>query len=927
MEPERWEKITELFHRAKELEKGERTSFLKRSCAGDETLFEEVARFVLAHHSAGDFIEQPAFREAIEALAEESEKPVTGRRFGVYQLIEEIGRGGMGAVYLAERADFEKRVAVKIIKGGMDTEAVISRFRNERRILASLEHENIARLLDGGTTDDDRPYFVMEYIEGLPITKYAAEHSLSVKERLELFRRVCSAVAYAHQRLVIHRDIKSSNILVTGDGTPKLLDFGIAKLTAPDRFSVEDPVTEPGLQLMTPEYASPEQISGEPVTTATDIYSLGVVLFELLTGKRPFDKQFRESGKILQAVIQTDPPKPSDVASEAETSAAPAENTSPTTENDDLHATEMLSAEETERLIRKTNPSGAVPNPRSLRGDIDNIILKALQKEPENRYLTVEQFSEDIRRHLNGLPVIARPLSLKYRLTKFVRRNRLAVGLGALIFLTLIGGIIATTWQSIRADRQRSLAEKRFAEVRKLANTVLFDYHDAIKNLPGSTPVRARIVRDALEYLDGLAGEAGDDISLQRELAAAYEKVGDVQGGTAVANLGDTEGAIASYRKSLKIREDILRVEPNGFEARRDVAGSYVKLASLLSEKDELDAALENNRRGLEIFLALSREGPGNPEILYQLGRTYGEIGSIIHDRGDLRGALDNFQRELNSYQSLPENERASEKARRGIALSYEHMGIIGISSSDYETALENNRRALELRQKLSEDFPLNADYRRMVAVSYYNQGEILGNLKRYAEALESYRRDVEIVRDLSAKDPQNEQFRGDLAYGYLRLGDMEVNLGRAEKGLAQFRASRDLRAEDVRTDPSNLWKKSSLIEAETKICRTLAETGQIESMERTCASTLTLVRETPVEPTNGMYRNFFAETYANLGEAYLAVSKIRKDRFKTACEMFDRAMEIQRDIKARGLFEDSQTNPIEELMPRIKACRGESGT
>jgi serine/threonine protein kinase/predicted negative regulator of RcsB-dependent stress response len=919
MDSDRWQKINELFHASLDLSKGERLQFLKKECIDDAKLFEEVQKLIKAHQKAYDFIENAAVDKAFGLLATEQEetKSFVGQQFGVYKIIKEIGRGGMGAVFLAKRDDkqFEKRVAIKIIKRGMDTEEVLKRFRTERQILASLEHSNIARLLDGGTTDNDLPYFVMEYIEGLPITKYADKHKLSIKKRLELFRQVASAVAYAHQRLIIHRDIKSSNIIVTKDGIPKLLDFGIAKLISPDMFSNETPATATGMQLMTPEYASPEQFKGENATTSTDIYSLGVVLFELLTGQRPFDKYFREFGKIYKAVIETDPPKPSEVILENQTNNFALNNNNATQNIENLSDTKDFSKNKTSRIIN-TNQSLNFTNPKLLRGDLDNIILKALRKETENRYLTVEQFSEDIRRHLVGLPVIARPLSLKYRLTKFIGRNKISVGLGTIIVLTLISGIFATTWQSIRANRQKELAEKRFREVRKLANTVLFDYHDSIKDLPGSTPVRAKIVRDALEYLDSLASEASDDISLQKELAAAYERVGDVQGGTMVANLGDTEGAIKSYKKSLKIREDILTIEPNGFEAKSDVALSCVKLGILLWELGNMKAALENTRRALEIFQSLEKEYPGNPETTYQIGRIFGYLGNIVHDQGNLKEALNNFQKELESYRSLPESHLQTEKIRRGISIAFEHIGIVYTSLGNYEKALENNTQALLIRKKLSEDFPLNADYRRTVAVSYYNEGEILGNLHKYRESLESYRKDVEIVESLASKDPENEQYRGDIAYGYIRLGDMQIKLGKLQTALKHYQKSEAIRILDVKADPSNLWKKSSLIETNAKICKTLSMTKQIEQTEKHCAETINLMRHTQVEQTNAIIRSFFAETYTNLGDAYLAISKPQR-----ACELYKTGFEIYSDLKNRNLLAKPEIEKPETLLRQIQTC------
>ena len=376
-------------------------------------MFTELTKIISAHQESEDFIQTPVFTDAIKVLSDEIETPdLIGKRFGVYKIIEEIGRGGMGAVYLAERTDseFEKRVAIKVIKRGMDTDAVLKRFRNERQILASLEHPNIARLLDGGTTEDGLPYFVMEYIEGLPITKFAEMHGLTINERLELFRQVCSVITFAHQRLIIHCDIKPSNIFVTNEGIPKLLDFGIAKLMNPDRIGKETIPTATGLRLMTPEYASPEQIQGLQITTLSDVYSLGVVLYELLSGQSPYRFENCSVFEIANLINTAEPLKPSERAIE--------------TQKNEAGAT---------RKTEKKSPS-ASRNSQLIKGDLDNIVLLAMRKESVRRYTSVGQFSEDIRRHLAGLPVIARPLNLKYRFAKFVLRNKTAVSLGAIIF-------------------------------------------------------------------------------------------------------------------------------------------------------------------------------------------------------------------------------------------------------------------------------------------------------------------------------------------------------------------------------------------------------------------------------------------------------------------------------------------------------------
>ena len=446
----------------------------------------------------------------------------------------------MGTVYRAVRDDdaFRKIVALKLVRGGRHSDYFERRFRQERQILARLQHPNIATVLDGGTTEDGQPYLVMEHVEGQPITDFCAAQGMGTRERLALFRTVCGAVQYAHQNLVVHRDIKPANVLVDGHGVPKLLDFGIAKLLA----SGVDPDLAPTatvLPMMTPEYASPEQVKGQTVTTASDVYSLGVLLYELLAGRRPYEVQTDSLEAIVQAVCQTEPRAPS----EAVTSGPRAARTSAASE---------------------------------LRGDLDTIVLKALRKEPERRYRTAHELSEDLRRHLEGLPVTARADTIGYRAGKFVRRHRTAVAAAVLVSASLVGGIVATT-------RQARLAQRRFDEARRLIHTVIFDIQPKMGAVPGTTPLRKDLIESTLQYLEALARDAGDNPALLRELSASYVQLARVQGLQGEANVGDTQAARRTLGEAEKLVERLLKLDPNGPESlheavsvERDLALSFL---------------------------------------------------------------------------------------------------------------------------------------------------------------------------------------------------------------------------------------------------------------------------------------------------------------------------------------------------------------
>ena len=394
MDPESWKKVEEIFESALQRAPDERSAYLAIACRGDDTLRSQVETLIESYERAGSFIEAPALGiDSVPTLVDDAPTGMIGKRIGSYKLVREIGRGGMGSVYLAVRADdeFQKRVAIKLIKRGMDTDFIIRRFRHERQILASLDHSYIARLLDGGTTEDGLPYFVMEYVEGKSIYHYCDSQKLSIAERLRLFRKVCSAVHHAHQNLIIHRDIKPSNILVTGDGVPKLLDFGIAKILNPEIGGHGLDPTSIALRMMTPEYASPEQVRGEPATAASDVYTLGVLLYELLTDHRPYRLRSRAPQELARVICEEEPERPSVVVNQIE--VIPNEGTEP--------------IEITPDTVSRARNSTTEQLRRQLSGSLDNIVLKALRKEPQRRYQSVEELSDDIKRYLEGQPVLA----------------------------------------------------------------------------------------------------------------------------------------------------------------------------------------------------------------------------------------------------------------------------------------------------------------------------------------------------------------------------------------------------------------------------------------------------------------------------------------------------------------------------------------
>src|SRR5215831_12152655 len=441
--PPGWDRVKLVFRDALALAPAERDAFLAQECAGDDRLRQEVESLLSAHAKAEQFIEVPAIEDRLGATEVRAQEMPASQRVGNYELLKEIGRGGMGVVYLAVRADdsFRKRVAIKLIKRGMDTESVLRRFKNERQILATLEHPHIATLLDGGTTEDGLPYFVMEYVDGTPLLQYCDGNRLSVEQRLRLFLDVCSAVQYAHGHLVVHRDLKPSNVLVTSQGTAKLVDFGIAKVLNAEVLGQTSDETATALRVMTPEYASPEQIRGGLITIATDIYGLGLLLYELLTGRHPYRRVAQTPEELVRAICEHEPEKPSAAVSRVEESAK-------VDGHSGRHA--ALSADSMDTISRLR---------RDISGDLDAIVLKALRKEPERRYATCRELADDICRHVDGLPVLARTGNFGYLAGKFIRRNRLLVAAFALILVAcLVGYAVAKQSLKARVDAQLTTA-------------------------------------------------------------------------------------------------------------------------------------------------------------------------------------------------------------------------------------------------------------------------------------------------------------------------------------------------------------------------------------------------------------------------------------------------------------------------------------
>jgi non-specific serine/threonine protein kinase/serine/threonine-protein kinase len=537
LDPERWQRIKQVFDEALAHEGADRDVYLQSACAGDSEIRSEVMALLDAHASAGSRYDHAAVSDDLTA----------GQTFGAYRIIRRLGAGGMGSVYLAARADdqFRRLAAVKTIRAELLDETTRRRFENERHTLAALEHPNIVRLLDGGT-ENGLPYLVMDYVEGQPIDQYCRDRDLGISERLQLFRQLCGAVHYAHQNLIVHRDLKPANVLVTPQGVPKLLDFGIAKLLRPEYAAGAVGYTRTAARPMTLEYASPEQVRGQPVTTASDIYSLGVLLYKLLSGKHPFQEATASDYELERAICETQARRPSESA-----------------------------------------PPAAA---RLLKGDLDAMALMAMRKEPQRRYASAEHLSEDVRRYLAGEPVAARGDSLLYRARKFAGRHRIAVAatVFAAVILAALGG------DAYRQDRRN----RRLVQgLRGFANFTISDL-DRVRKAP--TEAQNDIVRRAVDNLNALARDSAGDDSLRHDLVIGYLKMADLQGNLFKANTGNLAAAIASANQGFAVANDLIARKSPEAPSRAEMSQAHQSFGELMTSAGQHATAIEHYRKAME---------------------------------------------------------------------------------------------------------------------------------------------------------------------------------------------------------------------------------------------------------------------------------------------------------------------------------------
>ncbi|HZL58014.1 MAG TPA: protein kinase [Bryobacteraceae bacterium] len=712
-----WKRVEDLFLAAGALPEGERRGFLRAACDGDSQLIGEVES-LLAHDVGTGPLTDIVRRGAVDAIETAA---FAGRRVGSYRIAESLGHGGMGSVYLAVRADdqYSKKVAIKFIRTGMNAPGTIDRFLRERQILANLDHPYIAKLLDGGTTEEGVPYFVMEYVAGTPVDEYCERERLNIEARCDMFRRICEAVGCAHRNLIIHRDLKPANILVNAAGLPILLDFGIAKLL--DAGQRTDSGLTAGPWMLTPDYASPEQVRGRPTTTASDIYSLGIVLYQLLTGAKPYHVDSTKPLEIERAICEQPPPRPSSVRGD-----------------------------------------------RKLKGDLDNIVLMALRKEPERRYNSAEQFSEDVRRYLRGLPVIARDDTFGYRAGKFIRRHRAAVPIASVALAALIAATAITAHEAKRAEQaraaaetqralavrqrqraeqarivaarasaaatahaqeadvERQRAEKRLGELMTLGKTSLFHVQDTLERMPGALDARREVIEATVRYLDGLAAESKDDPALLDLLGSGYTQVGDVLGFPGRPNLGDREGALVAWRKARAIFTRMERMHPGDLSAELQDLGIHQRIGIVTEAVGDMKDAIAEYRAALAIALRVAKRNPKEPNIVSQPGIIDHNLGLALLKIKDPSGKA-YIVDEVRVYEAATAMSPKSPELPRGLASAYGNLAHALTGEGDLAGALAELKKSEAIRDRLRAEMPNDALVKSGVASGYERMGILLG--------------------------------------------------------------------------------------------------------------------------------------------------------------------------------------------------------
>jgi len=752
--PAEWEEISRRFHEALLQPSAAREAWIDAQLDGTPGVAAEVRSLLAALDDTDDRFEHGPFA-AIENASDGTLRP--GQQVGVWTVRGRIGEGGMATVYEAVREDLDipKRAALKTMRR-VSNEALRRRFARERRILATLDHPNIAALLDGGTLASGAPWFAMEYVEGVRIDHWCAQHALDVHARIRLLLQVCRAVQFAHQRLVVHRDLKPGNILVTEEGTVKLLDFGVAKLTA----SIADgDETATGALMLTADYASPEQLRGDPVTTASDVYSLGVIVFELLTGARPFAMHGRGL-RDLTRLTDTEAPKMYAVVSTMSASA--------------------IGFPDDDRLRR------------ALQGDLEVVVAKMLSKDVSSRYASVEEVHRDLIAFLESRPVSAQAPTPGYRIRRFTARHaRTLTFVGALCVVSGASLGVAE-WQASRARRDRQLAAERLTEVRTLANTLVYDVNDKLAEVPGAAALRASLIRTAVQSLDRASNNAPRDPALLRELVVAYQRAGDALGNPTQVNLGDMTGAMEALTKAISIARTLVSDGPTDRNSLWVLALATEKAADVAAPSGTLDDALRFQRESLELFQRIARSDSGNATYRRAVGISALKLGDLLGhpsfvNSGNSRAALASYADATRDLDRAAHLGDSSTFVRRHQAIAQERLGRLQEEVGNYADAQRALAQSLIARQKLVAESPRNVQARRDLAIAHYLLCGLALTEKQPDRGAADCEASLRIRTTLLDEDPENGTLVRGLGLMYRRLGQLHAQRGDTATAIGEY--------------------------------------------------------------------------------------------------------------------------------------------
>jgi eukaryotic-like serine/threonine-protein kinase len=796
---------------------------LARACGDDDELRSEVAS-LLENDSDDTATIHRAVDGDLKRLAETADRGEIGERVGPYQLVRELEGGGMGIVYLAVRSNdhYFQIVALKMARNGMDSLALLQRFRAERQILAMLTHPNIGAILDGGNTEDGRPYLVMEYVEGQPITAASETRGLSIRERIELFRSPCSAVHYARQKLVIHRDIKPNNVMVTPEGIVKLIDFGISKPLAPELIPCELARTEDGQRLMTPDYASPEQVLGQPVSTASDVSSLGVLLFELFTGSRPYTLGNLAPAAAAKVVCEQENRKPSSV------------------------------------------PELSKQSKRELVGDLGTVVLKAMEKDPSRRYPIAGDLEEDLHRVLQGKPILAKPAKPIYRLTKFLKRHMTASLIAAAASAVVVGSLVVVSAQGHASDA-------RVKRVQALADSAVSDMTEKLQRSSASVELQAAVFHSTLDYLNRLRQASGDEPRLLLRLSSAYGRVGDLEGSPFMASLGNSDNAIASYREALRTALTA-RARMPGEESTRTVIGAYQQLGQLEMFSGDLEDARDLYQRCLLVAREFVHQKPDDRVRNQLLAATYVGLGYVQLNSVETDKAVQSLRAALQVVGTEPNGNQDHDQM---LVLVYSRTAL----ALNELQAIRSFEKAIAIAEDLARKFP-SVSTKRAVQNQYMNIVVLLAGRATLNAALapraEIYaRKALAMAEEAIRSDPTNKRARYDLGFGYTKMGDA-VSATHPDEAAAWYRKSIELTKQlGTRTEA-----RSELAFRNEKLASVLISGKHaVERLRLLREANLIRQEMAKTGPNPALDRVRLMRSYCRLSEAELAMNHIADAR------------------------------------------------